>query len=201
MLGGTGLALGATTHDINTGSTLTQVISPVTSLLPTPTAQPAPTPAPALPPPVTSVVKTVTTTVQSLTSGPTGAPPPTTKPPAGLPQTHTASSGHQTVVHPQTVQQAAAARHAMRTRMPSGEANANLSNLQAAHAMTFSMPEGPSAEVAPRLAPGVTGPLAEIPDGARHALPVALVVAAMTILAALAAGHLGLWHERRYAQV
>jgi hypothetical protein len=199
MLGGTGLALGATTHDINTGSTVTQVISPVTSLLPTPTVQPAPTPA--LPAPVKSVVKTVTTTVQSLTSGPTGAPPPTTKPPAGLPTTQTASGGHQTVVHPQTVHQAAATRHAMRTRMPSGEATANLSNLQTAHAMTFSLPDAASGTAAPQLAPRVTGPLAEIPDGARHALPKVFVLAAIAMLAALGAGHLGLLHERRHAQV
>jgi hypothetical protein len=204
VLGGSGLALGATTHDAtldgrdNSLGTPVQVTAaaPAGALAPRPRAQVAPAPVLArLPKPVTAavtpVVKTVTMTVQALTK-PTDSPPvapgPDPVPPksAGHPRQ---AATHQLVVH-------RAATEATVARTPSSEADAAVDTAPDAAFVQRTEPA-----VTPQLAPSGTGPLADLPGYARHALPTALVVAAAAILAALGAGHLGLWRTRRLARV
>ena len=204
VLGGSGLALGATTHDVTTtpaSNTVTTTVTTVTGLAPTPRAQDGP--APALPAPLGSVVKPVVKTVTGAVGTLTGVPstPPVPGAP-GAPKTKTkgASAGKPAIVRNAATRRTAqrvAPQAVSKPRLPIREDAATLKPMQ-----SLTLRAQHEAAVMPQLAPATTvGPLADLPDAARHVLPVAFVVAAAAILACLAAGHLGLWYERRNAQV
>jgi hypothetical protein len=84
------------------------------------------------------------------------------------------------------------ATHRSVTRLPQSESEQSLAS---AHDAAFVQRTDPA--VTPQLSPSITGPLADLPGYARHAIPTALVVVAAAIIAGLAAGHLGMWHRRR----
>jgi hypothetical protein len=208
VLAGSGLALGATSNDATTGTgtnpvtTALQPVTSITGLAPNPSAQSAPTPS--LPKPVSAVVKTVTTTVQGLTKTTPRPPTPSTPSTPVTPnKAGTASVDGPTTIgtarkpgHPGTHAAAAVSK----PRLPLREDAANLKPM---NDMAFQQKTGP-VPAQPQLAPATTSssdPLADLPDIARHVLPMAFVVAAAAIIACLAAGHLGLWYDRRMAQI
>jgi hypothetical protein len=180
VLGGSGLALGATTRDLNGPSVptvpaaLEQVVGPVQKLAPAPRPQVAP------------VIRGVTGKVTAIISGPTTSPSAPAQPPVTTPKT-------QPVVHTVSVRHPAP-RAKVVTKTARRVSTREVAPSQA-HDASFVQRTSPA--VVPELAPVATGPLAGLPDAARHAVPTALVVAAAAILAALGAGHLGLWRSRR----
>ena len=184
VLGGSGLALAATTHDVN-GPSVPAVPVVVTSV---PVAVPhklAPAPQPQIAPVIRGVTEQVTTTV----TGAVRAITAPSKPPAAPAQPPAKSSKPKPVVQTRAPVQAAPKTVAQKT---SGVATREVA---ASPAEDAAFVQRTTPAVVPNLAP--TGPLAGLPDGARHALPTALVVIAAAILAALSAGHLGLWRSRR----
>jgi hypothetical protein len=205
VLAGSGLALGATTHDVSTNIGTNPV--PVTNLDPVSTAGGlAPTPAAGLLPKpvsaiVTPVVKTVSSTVQGLTKTPAQPPTPTTPTTPVTQGGATAAS----VGKPATVRHANAPRRAVPQAVAAAHTahlplREDAASLKPMNDMAFTQ-RSPESTIKPELAPAATGPLADLPDIARHGLPMAFVLAAAAILACLAAGHLGLLYERRMAQV
>jgi hypothetical protein len=191
VLGGSGLALAATTHDVPgpvAPSATAPVVGPVAvhvpKFLPAPRPQSAPLPTSQLTHVVTSVVQGVTKAV----TGTPEAPPPTkpTQPPATAPKAHPVA---RTAPHA-TARTSSVHRVSSRARVQDSD-----SAISPAHDAAFVQRTDPA--VTPHVAPVAAGPLAGLPDDARHALPTVLVVMAAAILAALAAGHLGLWRARR----
>ncbi len=171
LVGGTGVALGATTHE------LPRPAVPVA----------APHPMPQLPPtPVTPLVVQTVKSVRSLTR-PTQEPPtsPTPKHPVVKP----AAKPQRTVTvdHP--------ARHA--THAVSWQPNVSPEKAAPSSTSVAAHDAAHDAVFVQRTAPIASGPLAGLPAPVRHTLPTALVVVAAAMLAALAAGHLGVWRARR----
>jgi hypothetical protein len=194
VLGGSGLALGATTHDV-LPTPVTHVQAPVAApvvALPVPQALPAP--APALPRPtkvvaavkpvVRTVTKTVSNTVKSTVraitapDAPVPAPPPAPQQPAVHHTQHVVGS----VQH-----RPAAPRHWRDSR----------DTVPADNAQDAAFVQRTEPSVQPVVSPTAIGPLAGLPSPLRHNLPTGLVVVAAAILAAVIAGHVGLEKNRR----
>jgi hypothetical protein len=201
VLGGSGLALAATTNVVTpdptapVAQTVDTVTTTTTGLAPAPVAQLAPAPVVKG---VTTVVKTVKSTVGGLTAPKQG--PPVTE--AGAPK------AGPTAVHPRTPARPATPRTATQASARSGHphliANARLARANdASLAMAPEIAVGQQNEptVTPQLAPSVTGPLADLPGPLQDAIPLALVIIATVIIGALAVGHLGLWWRRQAAGV
>jgi hypothetical protein len=201
VLGGSGIALAATTHDVTgpgtgTAAPVTTLTTTVTTtangLAPRPVAQLAPAPVRNG---VTTVVKTVTTTVGSITS-PTQSPPTEAPPAAPAPVPQKAHKTSKQADAPQPVRAVRAAvtenTHAVSWHPPS-RANEALPDLQAQDGAYVQRTE---PAVTPQLAPSVTGPLADVPGPLQDAIPLALIIIATVIIGALAVGHLGLWWRR-----
>jgi hypothetical protein len=192
VIGGSGIALGATTHtDSDIGRDLT---TPVSQHVSVPVDALAPNPRPQLPPvtavkpvvkPVVKTVKATVHTVVTAVTNPTDAPPPSTPgsatPKAGKPAHHVAARAQTT--------QRAVTRSV--SRLPVREVESRIDAQDAAFVQ----------RTEPAVTPSLTGPLAELPGYARHAIPTALIVVAAAILTALAAGHVGLWQSRRTARI
>ena len=200
VLGGSGLALAATTNVVTPApiAPVTKTVGTVTGgLAPTPTAQTAP--APTLPgqDQVKSVVGAVLTPVKSTLGGLTAPKegPPVTQ--AGGPKAGT------TVVRPRTPARPATGRTATQASARSGHPHL-IANARLARANDMSLAMAPEIAVGqneptvtPQLAPSVTGPLADLPGPLQDAIPLALVIIATVIIGALAVGHLGLWWRRQ----
>src|SRR4051812_18092851 len=194
VIGWSGIALGATTHvggdaARDTGRDLTAPVSqhvsvPVDALAPNP--RPQLPPVTAVKPVVKPVVKTVKATVHTVitaVTNPTDAPSPST-PGSATPKT--GKPAHHAAARAQSMQRAVT--HSV-SRLPVREAESSIKAQDAAFVQ----------RTEPTVTPSVTGPLAELPGYARHAIPTALIVVAAAILTALAAGHVGLLQSRRTA--
>ncbi|MFL6241016.1 MAG: hypothetical protein ACJ735_16160 [Actinomycetes bacterium] len=195
VLAGSGLALGATTRDV--GPVVGGPVQPVVQhVLPQPRPQVAPTV-----PTLSGTLKTVTSTVRSLTTPPTAtAPKPPQNPPA-KPPANQKPVFKQSGQHPAVAAQYARPSHRVASALHAGAALRS-EDLQAAapRAADFQRTDPAIApRVTPQLQPSARGPLAGLPAGARHVIPLALLVSAAAILAALGSGHIGLWRARRAA--
>jgi hypothetical protein len=186
VIGGTGIALGATTQDVATPP----APAPVAALA-TPTPLPGVAPVQPL---VTQVTTVVTSTVRTITAPTeTKTPAPTSVPPAG--PVASASHGKPTASVAKPAKQPR--RHPRRLRVARHVsllwAEGRLSST--ANDDAFAQRTDPA--VAPNVAPTATGTLADLPAPIRDTLPTALVIVAASILAALGAGHLGRWYAAR----